>query len=147
MRPVYQSDSLKRVSLVVLKEALAICRLEPHQGIPEWVVDSPFYAVTRTQDELSVVCPEKRVPRGIKLDQGWRCLKVQGPISLSETGVLASLAGPLAKAGISVFAVSTFDTDYLLIKKERLVQATKVLRQAGYCFRHGFRRKKAHLKS
>jgi hypothetical protein len=130
-----------------MKEIMAICRMEPHQGVPAWVTESSFYSVTRTENELSLVCPEQRVPRRIKSDHGWCCLKIQGPMALSETGVLASLAGPLAEAGISVFVVSTFDTDYLLIKKENLVRATRVLRQAGNYFRQKPHTKNTRIKS
>ena len=147
MRPSGQADTTRRLNLSIIKETMAICRMEPHEGIPAWLVDSPFYVVIRTEDEISLVSQEKRVPQRIKSDRGWRCLKVQGPMALSETGVLASLAGPLARAGIGIFAVSTFDTDYLLIKKENLVQATRVLRQAGHFFRQRQGRKKTRLKS
>jgi uncharacterized protein len=147
MRSLEQADSLRRLNLATMKETMAICRMEPHEGIPAWVVESPFYAVTRTEDELSLVCPEKRVPQEIKSDRGWCCLKIQGPMALSETGVLASLTGPLAETGISVFVVSTFDTDYLLIKKKHLVRATRVLVQAGHSFRQKPRTKRARLKS
>jgi hypothetical protein len=147
MRPLDQADSLRRLKLATMKETMAICRMEPHEGIPAWVVESPFYAVIRTEDELSLVCPEERVPQEIKSDRGWCCLKIQGPMALSETGVLASLTGPIAEAGISVFVVSTFDTDYLLIKKKNLVRATRVLRQAGHSFRQKPHTKKTRLKS
>ena len=147
MRTLSPVDSLRRLSLATMKETMAICRMEPHEGIPAWIVESPFFAVTRTEDELSLVCPEQRVPRKIKSNRGWCCLKIQGPIALSETGVLASLTGPLAKAGISVFVVSTFDTDYLLIKKKNLVRATGVLRQSGHDLRQKPHTRKTGLKS
>jgi len=147
VRPLCKTNSLKRLNLTLLRETMAICRMEPTECIPAWVVDNSFCSVTRTKEELSLVCPEKRVPKGVKSDRSWCCLKVQGPVALSMTGVLASLAAPLAEAGISVFVVSTYDTDYLLVKKEDLGRATRVLRQAGHNFRQKPPTKRTHLKS
>lgn len=90
-----------------------------------------FFSITRTADELSVVCRQDAVPEGVVCQRGWRCLRVAGTIPLSVVGVLASLAAPLAEAGISAFAVSTFDTDYLLVKDKDLKAALESLRAAG----------------
>jgi hypothetical protein len=100
--------------------------------IPSWATADRVFSVTRTPDELSVVCPERSVPDAVVCEGGWRCLQVVGPISFTEIGVLASLASPLAAAGVSVFALSTFDTDYLLVKEELLEKALAALRGAGY---------------
>ena len=147
MRWLEQVASLRRLHLTKIKETMAICRMEPHEGVPAWVTESPFYTVTRTEDEISLVCPEQKVPRKIKSNRGWCCLKIQGPMALSETGILASLTGPLAKARISVFVISTFDTDYLLIKEKDLVRATGVLRQSGHYLREGPHTKNIRIKS
>ena len=102
--------------------------------MPAWAT-GPFVSVTRTADELSVVCPEDVVPSEVRAERGWRCLRVAGTLDFSMAGVLAALVGPLAAAGVSVFAVSTFDTDYLLVKDQDLRRAVDVLRNAGHAVR------------
>jgi hypothetical protein len=119
------------LNLSLLPSRYAICRLSREAPIPEWASSVDFLSITRTADELSIVCLETAVPDGVKCDRGWRCLKVAGPLDLSLTGVLASLLTPLAEAKISIFALSTFDTDYLLVKEENLQHATEVLIQSG----------------
>jgi hypothetical protein len=121
-----------RQRLILLPGMLAICRLEATASIPEWATLRPFWSMTRTEEELSLVCPEAHVPQGVKRETGWRALKVEGPLDFSLTGILASLTAPLATEKISVFAVSTYDTDYLLVKEERLAQAIRALREEGY---------------
>jgi len=96
-----------------------------------WATGS-FASITRTRDELSIVCNERDVPSGVKADRGWRALKVEGPLDLAMTGVLASIAGPLAEARINLFAISTFDTDYVLVKADRVAEAIGVLRSVGH---------------
>jgi len=123
-------DSKLRLS--ILPETLAICRLDKNAGIPDWALGACFVSITRTSEELSVICPEIQVPEGVKGDAGWRGLKVEGPLDLSAIGVLASLTVPLAREGISVFAVSTYDTDYLLVKQRDLEKAVMVLSQNGH---------------
>jgi hypothetical protein len=120
------------LTLSVLPGRYAICRLSSEALIPDWAGPDDFLSITRTTDELSIVCSETTVPEGAKCDRGWRCLKVEGPLDLSLTGVLASLANPLAEARINIFAISTFDTDYLLVKEENLPRATEVLNQSGH---------------
>lgn len=120
------------LTLTVLPETLAICRLSADEAVPEWVMSGEFVSITHTDDELSIVCAEENVPADVKADRGWRALKVAGPLDLALTGVLASLAQPLAEAQINIFAVSTFDTDYLLVKGYNLARAGEVLRQSGH---------------
>jgi uncharacterized protein len=119
------------LTLTVLPEAFAICRLSSDEAVPEWAMLGEFVSITHTSDELSIVCAEENVPSDVKADRGWRALKVAGPLDLTLTGVLASLATPLAAAQINIFAISTFDTDYLLVKEYNLDRACAVLRQAG----------------
>src|SRR6185437_6302828 len=95
----------------------AVCRLGADATIPPWATAGSFFSITRTADELSVVCNQDAVPEGVVSERGWRCLRVAGTMPFSVIGVLASLTVPLAQAGISIFAVSTFDTDYLLVKQ------------------------------
>jgi hypothetical protein len=118
--------------LAVLPERLAVCRLGPEDAVPEWARAVGFSSVTRTRDELSVVCPEAAVPGEVRCERGWRSLVVAGPLDFGLVGVIASLAEPLARAGVPVFALSTFDTDYLLVKENRLAEAGAVLAAAGH---------------
>lgn len=107
----------------------AICRLDSDAPIPEWA-HIGFFSITRTPDELSIVCKEEIVPEGVTGEKGWRCLQVMGPLDFALTGILASLAAPLAEAGISIFAISTYDTDYFLVKE--LNRAIAVLSNSGH---------------
>lgn len=122
---------LKRI-LLLGSETLSICRLEKNAPIPEWALTGEFFSITRTAEELSVVCPQNQVPPGVQKQDGWKVLQVEGPLDFSLTGVLASLTEPLAKEGISVFAISTYETDYLLVKEEQLEGAIQALREEGY---------------
>lgn len=119
-----------RLTLSLLPETLAVARLPAGAALPGWVDWSdPFVAVSRTRDELSVVCPEARVPAEAQAERGWRGFKVEGPLDFALTGILARLAAPLAEAGISIFAISTFDTDYLLVRAHDLAAAMAVLQR------------------
>ncbi len=120
------------MSLTILSDTFAICRLSPAEDVPEWAMIGEFVSITHTADELSIVCAEDNVPPDVKADRGWRVLKVEGPLDLALTGVLASLANPLADAKINIFAVSTFDTDYVLVKEYNLTRAREVLIRAGH---------------
>jgi uncharacterized protein len=118
--------------LSVLEEHLAVCRLEPRAEIPPWATSAPFFCVARTPDELSVVCPEERVPAGITCERGWRALKLQGPFGFELTGVFASVAAPLAESEVGILAIATYDTDYVLVKEEQLDPAIAALRARGH---------------
>ena len=107
-------------------------RLAPDASLPSWATVGGFFSVTRTADELSVICLANQVPSGLAAEAGWRALKVHGPFALSEIGVLAALAAPLAQAKVSLFAISTFDTDYLLVSDKKLDAAITALRAAGH---------------
>jgi uncharacterized protein len=123
----------RSLTLHLLPGELAVCRLRPEAAVPEWALAAaPFTSITRTASELSVVCPAERVPAEVRSEAGWRCLAVAGPLDFSETGVLAALAAPLAEAGISLFAVSTFDTDYLLVRAADLQRAVEALIERGH---------------
>jgi hypothetical protein len=118
--------------LILFDRRYTICRLNPDDAIPSWVNGSGFWAMTHTADELSIVCEENWVPEGIKVEMGWRMFKVRGPLEFSQVGVLSALSGPLAQAKVSIFAISTFDTDYILVKEALLQQAVGALRQNGH---------------
>ncbi|HUP61600.1 MAG TPA: ACT domain-containing protein [Thermoanaerobaculia bacterium] len=110
---------------------LAVCRLDPHAEVPSWV-QGAFVSITRTPEELSIVCDETNVPSDVNAEPGWRAIQVAGPIPFETTGVAAALTAPLAAAGISVFLIATFDTDYVLVKREVLDRAAETLRAAGH---------------
>jgi len=122
----------RQLVLSLLPERFAISRLAADSPIPDWATRGPFFSVTRTGDELSVVTELSCVPVGVQSQPGWRVLKVHGLFVLSEAGVLAALAKPLAEAKISLFAVSTFDTDYLLVASETLTATIAALERAGH---------------
>ncbi|HET9994439.1 MAG TPA: ACT domain-containing protein [Candidatus Acidoferrum sp.] len=126
------SAANRRLELTLLPERFAISRLAAGAPIPPWAMHGPFFSVTRTGDELSVVCELSRVPVGAQSQPGWRVLKVHGPFVLSEIGVLSALASPLAEAKLSLFAISTFDTDYLLVASETSSAAIAALERAGH---------------
>lgn len=113
---------------------LGIARLAPHAEIPLWAMKAEFFSVTKTSDELSLVCEENLIPENIQHENGWAALKVLGPLDFSLTGILASLVSPLAESKISIFAVSTFDTDYILVRRDVLDEAIAVLQNAGHSF-------------
>ena len=115
------------MNIKVLKDRYAICRLESEDMVPLWVDTKNFISITRTEDELSIVCIDKNIPNEIKSEKGWRVLKVEGPLDFSLIGILSDISGILAKEKISIFVVSTFDTDYILVKEENLVKSIKVL--------------------
>jgi hypothetical protein len=125
-------------SVRVLPGELAIARLAPDAPLPDWAApenagDAALHAVVRTRDELSVVCAQARVADDVRAERAWRALAVAaGPLDLTLTGVLVALALPLARAGVAIFAVSTYDTDYVLVRSERLVEAVEALRDAGH---------------
>lgn len=118
--------------LAILPEVLAVCRLTADDAFPPWLPARGLVSVTRTADELSIVCASDAVPANVRCEAGWRALMVEGPLDFGLTGILASIAAPLAEAGISMFAISTFDTDYVLVKAERLEDAVEALRRAGH---------------
>lgn len=116
----------------VLAEQLAVCRLAAADRVPAWALQGGFFCLARTPDEFSIVCPEACVPGGVQTELGWLALKLEGPFPFSMTGVLASFLQPLAEAQIPIFAISTFDTDYVLIKHEFVERACDALATAGH---------------
>ncbi len=119
-------------TLVVLEATYAVSRLSADDPLPKWAKGGPFLSITRTPVELSVVCREQQVPPDVKSERGWRCLRIAGPIDFGAVGILDSLIEPMARAGIPVFVVLTFDTDYLLVKGVKLDGAVDALRNAGH---------------
>ena len=118
----------------LLQETFAIARLPMSDAIPPWVAGE-LTSITRTADELSIVCRQDAVPPGTRADRGWRCLKLQGPIALSTIGMAADFTTLLAEARVGVLVISTFDTDYLLIKSDHLDRGIEALRASGHSVR------------
>lgn len=121
-----------RLDLCVLGDRLAVCRLPAGSPQPDWARSGALTAVTWTADETSVVCAASVVPEGTPAETGWRALQVAGPLDFGLTGVLAALATPLAEAGVSIFAISTYDTDYVLVREEALEDAAGALEAVGH---------------
>ena len=127
-------SGLEPLTLAILPEPLAICRLGPEEGVPSWAQIGAFHTATRTPTELSIVCRDDAAPASVTSSRGWRAIAVEGTLDFALTGILASLAGPLTAAGVSIFAVSTYDTDYVLVKAETLGRAVAALAAAGHRF-------------
>jgi uncharacterized protein len=120
------------LKLKILPGRLAVCRLEAEAALPGDLFTQPFFSLTRSGEELSLVLPEDRAPVGAKVEPGWRALQVEGPLDFSLTGILAGLAAPLARAQVSLFAISTYDTDILLVRADDLAKAVRILEENGY---------------
>jgi hypothetical protein len=123
---------IRKLSLKILRDRMAICRFEPTAPLPDWVDEPGFYSITRTEEELTIVCTQALLSPGTTSETGWRCFKVEGPLDFSEVGIIFSLTEPLAKIGVSVFVLSTFDTDYFMVKEKDLAKAIDVLTAAGH---------------
>ncbi|HVK19479.1 MAG TPA: nitrilase-related carbon-nitrogen hydrolase [Fimbriiglobus sp.] len=120
------------LTLLEVAGRFAVCKLPPGAAIPAWATAGDVFSISRTADEVSVVCREEMVPEGTQCEKGWRCVRVAGSMPFTQVGVLASLTTPVARAGVGVFAFSTFDTDYLLVKEADFPQAAAALRAAGH---------------
>lgn len=129
---------MNKLTLSILRETFAICKFDRQASIPNWlsIKTNPFFSITKTEEELSIVCDQSIVPEqientGMLLVKGWRAFKVEGPLDFSLTGILSTLLQPLAKQKISIFALSTYDTDYILVKEQDLIRAVEALQ--GQC--------------
>lgn len=125
-------DKSVALTLEILSHTLGVAKLEPTSSLPSWAMEGEIWSVTRTSEELSIVCLQENIPEGITVESGWRALKVQGPLDFGLTGILAAITKPLAEAEISIFAVSTYDTDYVLVKQEKIQEAATVLQKASF---------------
>ncbi|HEX3232878.1 MAG TPA: ACT domain-containing protein [Gemmatimonadales bacterium] len=122
-----------RLPLELLEETLAVCRLPVDAALPDWADGaSRFLTVSRTGEELSITAIQSIVPAGVRCERDYRALRVKSPLPLDLIGVLAAIADPLAAAGLSIFAISTFDTDYVLVKARDLEPALAALERAGH---------------
>jgi len=122
----------KILTLKLLKGSYGVCRLDNTETIPKWAKESDFFSITKTSDELSIVCAEEYIPSEIQCEKNWRILKVQGPLDFSLIGILSSINTILAQNGISIFAISTYDTDYILVKAKDIDNAIESLTKERY---------------
>lgn len=121
-----------KLSMKLLPECYGVCRLNSGDDIPGWVTAGEFFSITRTSDELSVVCREQSIPDDVQAEKSWRILKVLGPVDFSLTGILAAISAILAASQISIFAISTYDTDYILVKEKDIDHSIDALKNTGY---------------
>lgn len=120
------------MKITVRPDVFAICRLNPDESIPEWARSNSFSSITKTSDELSIICWQNSVPEEVPKNGNWRCLKIEGPLDFSAVGILNSITQPLAKKRISILAVSTYETDYFLVREEQLPEALRILMKEGH---------------
>jgi hypothetical protein len=119
--------------LEVLPDTLAICRLPPAAAVPAWAAgEAAFLTISRTPEELSITAVQRVVPAGTRCERDYRALRVRGTLPPDLVGILLSIAEPLARAGLAIFAISTYDTDYVLVKARDLPAALEALRAAGH---------------
>ena len=123
---------IRGLKLTSLEGDYAICQLDAQTSVPKWASLGDLYSITRTPDELSIICLHEQIPEHIPCQAGWQVLKIEGPFNFDEIGVLAALTAPLAAAQISLLTISTFDTDYIFIQAENYDQARQVLQAAGH---------------
>jgi uncharacterized protein len=118
----------KKFTLSVLPEILGICHFGKNAPLPEWAThNNDFFSITKTHDELSIVCLQEKIPENVTAERGWRAFKVKGPLGFVMTGIVSSLSSPLAEAEISILYISTFETDYVLVEEENLEKAERIL--------------------
>lgn len=125
------------MKLKILDSTFSVVKLPPIETIPLWALKSDTFSITRTDEELSIVCPTECLPMNETfkdVESGWKCIKVEGVLDLSLTGILSSLTNPLTENNISIFAISTFNTDYLLVKSHSIEKAIAVLENEGHIF-------------
>ena len=123
-----------QLTFTLLPHRYAIARLAATGAIPGWAAGD-FVSITRTPDALSIVCRDDAVPRSARADRGWRCLALQGPFALDQTGIAAEFTRVLAAANVSVFVIAAFDTDYVLVPDRSIERAVAALRAAGHIVR------------
>lgn len=126
-----------RLTLTVLKETFAVCQLHTGDALPAWALEADFFSITRTPAELSVVIPQRFIKGSFPCERDWRCMEVAGPLGFTEVGILAALITPLARANVSIFAISSYNTDYILVKEKDLETAVSVLSHQGHYVSRG----------
>jgi len=122
----------RQLQLSLLKETYGICVFPSNAIIPEWALMTSLCSITRTKKDLTIVCPQNIIPPDSESDLNWRCFRIDGTFDLNQIGVISSLAAPLAQADISIFVISTYDTDYILVKDQKVEHAVSVLIDYGH---------------
>ena len=125
---------MKQLKLELLDESFTVHRLSPFAKIPDEVFGEAFFNIVKTEEELSIVCRNSLTLNSERCHQDWSCIKVSGPLEMSATGILSKLSKVLADAQVSIFAISTYDTDYILVKADKAVEAVAALNAAGFRF-------------
>lgn len=121
----------KKLELSILPEKLAICHLAKNSPIPDWALEGNFFSITRTDQELSIVYPQEKIPGGVLFEENWRAFRLESVGDIYSVGIIASLAKPLAESGISLFNISTYETNYLLVEGKNLPKAKEIL--SAFC--------------
>ncbi|TGY43714.1 ACT domain-containing protein [Clostridium sartagoforme] len=121
-----------KLTLKLLKDKYSVCRLDKNNEIPKWIFDEEIFSITKTEDELSIVCLQDKISNDIICEKDWKILKIEGPLDFSLVGILSKISTLMANNKISIFAISTYDTDYILIKEESVDKAIKVLESNSY---------------
>jgi hypothetical protein len=124
--------SHRQLKLSLLKNKYAICSLPKDAPIPEWALAQSLASINRTDKELTIVCKQDIIPSQYQSDLNWRCFKIDGSFDLNQIGVISSISSPLADAGISIYVISTYDTDYFLIKDDNLEKTISTLSASGH---------------
>ncbi|KPJ73387.1 hypothetical protein AMJ48_01355 [Parcubacteria bacterium DG_74_1] len=120
----------KKLTLSILPEKFGICHLAANSPVPSWTISGEFFSITKTDQELSIVYPQEKIPGGVLVEKDWRAFRIEGLVDgIYAVGIIASLSGPLAKAGISIFNISTYETNYILVEEKNLAKAKEVLGQ------------------
>ena len=121
-----------KLTLEVLSGKIGVCKLDAQSIVPTWAGQGKFFSITKTMEELSIVCSEVNIPKDVLCERGWMIFKVQGTLDFGLVGILAKITAALANAGLSIFAVSTYNTDYILVKEKDLEDAIIALRNDGH---------------
>jgi uncharacterized protein len=121
-----------KLTLEVLSDILGVCKLDMKQPIAPWAYQGCFFSITKTMEELSIICSEKNIPESVLCERGWKAFKVQGTLDFGLIGILAKLTTAFAEAGLGIFAISTYNTDYILVKAKDFDCAVNALRNDGH---------------
>jgi len=121
---------MEKLTLLVLPEKFGICHFNKNSQIPDWAMESKFYYIGRTDDELSIICQQEKIPGGVLAETNWRAFKIQGPLGFTLTGIVSSISKPLADAKISILYVSTYETDYIFVEEKNLKRAKEILKNS-----------------
>ena len=122
----------KKLILKLLKDKYSVCRLNKYDEIPKWIFNEEFFSITKTEDELSIVCLQDKIKDNVLCERNWKVLKIEGPLDFSLIGILSKISTLMANNKISIFAISTYDTDYILIKEKSIDKAIEVLINNNY---------------